>query len=93
MRLYHCAPPEAYEDIKSHGLRRMGCELFSWPTQEAAHEWREKIHGGWRDVWAFDDRGESRCSPGTMYAGVEGRVLDRDVPPEDLEPEPVYKAR
>jgi hypothetical protein len=67
-------------------------ELFAWPTEKAAHEWREKIYGGWRDIWAFDDREESRCSPGTMYAGVEGRVLYRDVPAEDLEPEPVYAA-
>lgn len=66
--------------------------LFVWPTEDAAHEWRKGMNAsGYADVWAFDELGGSRLSPGgTICAGVTARVLDRPVPPRKLEL--VYRA-
>ena len=93
MLLFHCADRCARDSIRREGLRltRHGY-VFAWPTRESADEWRERQPGGWKDIWAFDDRGESVESPGgTFHAGVVARVVPWSVPPQDLEL--VYEAR
>jgi len=93
MRLFHCASPEARPSIWSQGLRPMRHGLlFVWPTREAAEEYRRDLVGGWADIWAFEDHGESRESPSPIIsAGATARVLERAVPPGNLEL--VYEAR
>jgi len=86
VRHFHCAPPGVRLDIERVGLlvsQSHKC-LYTWPTLEAAEEWRNGVQGGWLDIWAFDDRGRRSELIGTMSAGAEGRCFEENIPPEEL---------
>jgi hypothetical protein len=97
MLLFHCAERGVRDSIRCNGLKPTKLThrdyVFAWPTLDSAHEWRKRQPGGWKDIWAFDDGGESIESPGgnISSAGDIARALPRAVPPEDLEL--VYEAR
>lgn len=87
MLLFHCQRYEARDLVRREGLplTRHGF-VFAWPNIEAAHEYREKLFGGWCDVWAFDDCGESTENPGgLMSAGQVSRVMARPISPDELQ--------
>jgi hypothetical protein len=87
VRLYHCKVPAFGDDpVERDGLLPGDDGLLhTWPTLDAAKEWREKTMGGWANIWSFEDGGESLESPSPiLYAGQLPRVMDRGVPFEDL---------